>query len=99
MPFPWHVPSGLSSIPDLNKILSFTSFVEHGQTYVRSKQPGEIDQHITSAGGGIKLTLPKIEGRRPAFSFAATYGVPVFNSIAPADGSYGTIYLNGMIHY
>ena len=99
VPFPWHVPSGHSSIPELSKILSFTSFVEHGQTYVRAKQPGEIDQHITSAGGGLKLILPKIEGRRPAFSFAATYGVPVFNSIAPADRSYGTIYLNGMIHY
>ena len=99
IPFPWAVSFGQSSIPDLSKILSFTSFVEHGQTYVRAKQSGEVDQHLTSAGGGLKLTLPKIEGNRPAFRFAATYGIPVFNSIAPADGSYGTIYLNGTIVY
>ena len=99
VPFPWDVSFGQSSIPDLSKILSFTSFVEHGQTYVRAKQSGEVDQHLTSAGGGLKLTLPKIEGKRPAFRFAATYGIPVFNSIAPADGSYGTIYLNGTIVY
>ena len=99
VPFPWDVSFGKSSIPDLSKILSFTSFVEHGQTYVRAKQSGEVDQHLTSAGGGLKLTLPKIEGNRPAFRFAATYGIPVFNSIAPADGSYGTIYLNGTIVY
>jgi hemolysin activation/secretion protein len=99
LPFPWHVSFGHSSIPELSKILSFTSFVDHGQTYVRAKQPGEIDQHITSAGGGLKLTLPKIEGKRPTFRFAATYGIPVFNSIAPADGSSGTIYLNGRVEY
>ena len=99
VPFPWDVSFGQSSIPDLSKILSFTSFVEHGQTYVRAKQLKEVDQHLTSAGGGLKLTLPKIEGKRPAFRFAATYGIPVFNSIAPADGSYGTIYLNGTIVY
>ena len=99
VPFPWDVSFGQSSIPDLSKILSFTSFVEHGQTYVRAKRSGEVDQHLTSAGGGLKLTLPKIEGKRPAFRFAATYGIPVFNSIAPADGSYGTIYLNGTIVY
>ena len=99
VPFPWHVPSGHRNIPDLSQVLSFVSFVERGEIYIRGKQPGEIDQHITGAGGGLKLTLPKIEGKRPAFSFAATYGVPVFNSIAPSDGSHGTIYLNGAIHY
>ena len=99
VPFPWDVPSGQDSIPDLSKILSFTSFIERGQTYVRAKKPGEIDQHLTSAGGGVKLTIPTIEGKRPGFSFAATYAIPVFKSIAPADRSYGTIYLNGTIEY
>ena len=99
VPFPWDVPSGQDSIPDLSKILSFTSFVERGQTYVRAKQPGDIDQHLTSAGGGVKLTIPKIEGKRPGFRFAATYAVPVFKSIAPADRSFGTVYLSGTIEY
>ena len=66
---------------------------------VRAKKPGEIDQHLTSAGGGVKLTIPTVEGKRPGFSFAATYAIPVFKSIAPADRSYGTIYLNGTIEY
>ena len=99
VPFPRDVSCGQSSLSRLCKILSFTSFVDHGQTYVRAKQEREVDQHITSAGGGLKLNLPKIEGKRPAFRFAATYAIPVFNSIAPADGSYGTIYLNGTIEY
>jgi len=99
VPFPRDVSCGQNSLSGLCKILSFTSFVDHGQTYVRAKQEGEVDQHITSAGGGLKLNLPKIEGKRPAFRFAATYAIPVFNSIAPADGSYGTIYLNGTIEY
>ncbi len=99
VPFPRDVSCGQNSLSGLCKILSFTSFVDHGQTYVRAKQEGEVAQHITSAGGGLKLNLPKIEGKRPAFRFAATYAIPVFNSIAPADGSYGTIYLNGTIEY
>ena len=99
VPFPRDVSCGQNSLSRLCKILSFTSFVDHGQTYIRAKQEGEVAQHITSAGGGLKLNLPKIEGKRPAFRFAATYAIPVFNSIAPADGSYGTIYLNGTIEY
>ena len=99
VPFPWNVSFGEGSIPKLSNILSLTSFVEHGATYVRAKQTGEVDQHITSAGGGLKLILPKIEGKRPTFRFEATYGIPVFNSIAPADGSNGTIYLNGTIEF
>jgi hemolysin activation/secretion protein len=97
VPFPWNVSFGEGS--KLSKILSFTSFIERGQTYVRAKQEGEIDQHLTSAGGGVKLTIPKIEGKRSGFSFTAIYAVPVFNSIAPADGSYGTVYLNGAIEF
>ena len=99
VPFPRDVSCGQNSLSGLCKILSFTSFVDHGQIYVRAKQEGEVDQHITSAGGGLKLNLPKIEGKRPAFRFAATYAIPVFNSIKPADASYGTIYLNGTIEY
>jgi hypothetical protein len=44
------------------------------------------------------MSIPAEEGN-PAASFAVTYGAPVFNSILPADISYGTVYLNGMINY
>jgi len=98
VPFPWDV-KWHSDYPKLSQIVSFISFIEHGQVYVREKVSGEVDQHITGAGAGIKINIPKKEESSPNISFALTYGVPVFNSIAPDDASYGTIYLNGMINY
>jgi len=98
VPFPWQVKLH-SNFPDLSKVLSFTSFVEHGKIFVRDKRSGEVDQKITTAGGGLKISIPKKEGESPAVSFAVTYGAPVFDSILPADESYGTVYLNGMINY
>ena len=86
------------TVPSPWKLLSLTSFVEHGQTYIRARRSGEVNQHITSAGGGLKLTIPK-KGKRPAFRFAANYAIPVFKSIRPAGSSYGTIYFNGAIEY
>jgi len=86
------------TVPSPWKMLSLTSFVEHGQTYIRARRSGEVNRHITSAGGGLKLTIPK-KGKRPAFRFAANYAIPVFKSIRPAGSSYGTIYFNGAIEY
>ena len=86
------------TVPSPWKMLSLTSFVEHGQTYIRARRSGEVNRHITSAGGGLKLTIPK-KGKRPAFRFAANYAIPVFKSIRPAGSSYGTIYFNGGIEY
>jgi hemolysin activation/secretion protein len=83
----------------LSKVLSVISFVEHGKVFVRKKRAGEVDQEITSAGGGLKFSIPKKEDKSPAVSFAATFSAPVFDSILPADESYGTVYLNGMINY
>jgi hypothetical protein len=73
--------------------------LEHGKVFVRKQRAGEVDQEITTAGGGLKINIPKKEKKRPAFSFTVTYGMPVLDSIAPADESYGTVYLNGMINY
>ena len=98
VPFPWDVNWDYD-LPKLSQIVSFISFLEHGHVYVRDKQSGEVDQHITGAGAGIKINIPKKEEKSPNVSFALTYGIPVFNSIAPDDGSYGTIYLNGMVNY
>ena len=86
-------------MPDLTKILSFVSFLDHGQIYVRNKRGSEVDQHITGAGGGLKITIPKKNESDVGINFSVTYGVPVLNSIPPADGSYGYVYLNGMINY
>ena len=98
VPFPWNVKL-LSNFRDLNEIVSFTSFLEHGEIYVRGDRAGEVDQHITGAGGGLKITIPKKNENDVGINFAVTYGAPVFNSIPPADGSYGYVYLNGMIDY
>ena len=98
VPFPWQV-KWHSNSPDLSKVLSVVSFLEHGKIFVRDKRAGEVDQEITTAGGGLKISIPKKEDKSPAVSFAVTYGAPVFNSILPADESYGTVYLNGMINY
>jgi len=98
VPFPWQV-KWHRNFPDLSKVLSVVSFLEHGKIFVRHKRAGEVDQEITTAGGGLKISIPKKEDKSPAVSFAVTYGAPVFNSILPADESYGTVYLNGMINY
>ena len=80
-------------------MLSFVSFVEYGEIYVRFKRGSEVDQHITGAGGGLKITIPKKNESDVGINFSVTYGVPMFSSIPPADGSYGYVYLNGMINY
>ena len=98
VPFPWKI-KWHRNFPDLSKVLSVISFVEHGKVFVRKKRAGEVDQEITTAGGGLKISIPKKENKSPGLSFAVTYGAPVFNSILPADESYGTVYLNGMINY
>jgi len=98
VPFPWQI-KWHRNFPDLSKVLSAVSFLEHGKIFVRDKRAGEVDQEITTAGGGFKISIPKKEDKSPAVSFAVTYGAPVFNSILPADESYGTVYLNGMINY
>ena len=98
VPFPWQI-KWHRNFPDLSKVLSVVSFLEHGKIFVRDKRAGEVDQEITTAGGGLKISIPKKEDKSPAVSFAVTYGAPVFNSILPADESYGTVYLNGMINY
>ena len=90
VPLPWKIKSAVFSV---------VSFIEHGKVYVRKKRSGEVDQGITSAGGGLKFTIPKRENKSPAVSFAATYGAPVLGSILPSDESYGTVYLNGSITY
>jgi len=98
VPFPWDV-KWHTDFPNLSQVVSFISFLEHGQVYIRDKQSGEIDQHITGAGAGLKINIPKVEEKSPSISFAVTYGVPVFNSIPPDDSSHGTVYLNGMMNY
>jgi len=92
------VPFLMKNFPKMQTV-SFVAFLEHGQIYVRDPQPTEIDQHITGAGGGIKIIVPKKEGDNFGISFASTYALPVFDTIPRGDSSYGIVYLNGMINY
>jgi hemolysin activation/secretion protein len=98
VPFPWRV-KWHNNLPDMSKVFSAVSFLDHGKIFVRDKRAEEVDQKITTAGGGLKMSIPKEEDNMPAISFAITYGAPVFNSILPADASYGTVYFNGMVNY
>ena len=49
-----------------------------------------------SAGLSDAELEPFIESD-PALSFNLTYGVPVFGSPDPTDGSFGTLYLGGVL--
>ena len=60
VPFPWQV-KWHRNFPDLSKVLSVVSFLEHGKIFVRDKRAGEVDQEITTAGGGLKISIPKKE--------------------------------------
>jgi hemolysin activation/secretion protein len=100
VPLPMEVP-WYTGFPNTSTVFSAVSFLDHGKIFVRDNRAGEVDQKITTAGGGLKMSVSesKKEGKSPAVSFAVTYGAPVFNSIIPEDSSYGTVYLNGMIDY
>ncbi len=100
LPFPIKIP--LSSKPgfkSLNEILSLFGFIDHGQIFVRNKQPGEGKSELTGAGGGIRVNIPKLDWFFPQVSITASYGFPVFTNKDPSDGSSSTFYFAGLISF
>ena len=83
----------------LDQMLSFFTFLEHGRVLVIDKQPGEADQKLSGAGLGVRLSMPPLGANYPSFSFALAYGFPVFGGPDPSDGSSSTLYLNGMVSF
>ena len=97
-PFKWTVLKNPRML-QLDQILSFFTFLDHGRVFVKNKQPGEADQDLSGAGLGIRLNLPPLGANYPSFSFALAYGFPVFGGPDPSDGSSSTLFLNGMVSF
>ena len=83
----------------LDQILSLFAFLEHGKVFIKNRQPGEIDQDLSGAGLGFRLTMPSLGPNYPLMSFALAYGFPVFGGPDPSDGSSSTLYLNGLVSF
>jgi len=100
VPFPFKTTLIKSPKPvRVDQVLSFFAFLEHGQVFIKNRQPGENDQDLSGAGLGLRLNLPSLGTNYPAASFAFAYGFPVFGGPDPSDGSSSTLYLNGMVSF
>jgi hemolysin activation/secretion protein len=83
----------------LDQVLSFFVFLDHGQVFIKNPQPGENDRELNGVGLGMRLYIPPLGTNYPAVSFALAYGFPAFGGPEPSDGSSSTLYLNGMISF
>ena len=83
----------------LDQVLSFFAFLDHGQVYIKDRQPGENDRELNGAGLGMRLNIPPLGINYPAVSFSVAYGFPAFGGPDPSDGSSSTLYLNGIVSF
>ncbi len=83
----------------LDQVLSFFAFLDHGQVFIKNRQPGENDRELNGVGLGMRIYIPPLGINYPAVSFSLAYGFPVFGGPDPSDGSSSTLYLNGMISF
>lgn len=100
LPFPFKIPlSDHPKMKTLDQVVSLFGFLDHGAVFVKSKQPGEFDTDMDSAGGGVKINIPKAGPNYPSISISASVGFPVLNGAEPSDDSSYTLYLGGVITY
>jgi hemolysin activation/secretion protein len=100
MPWPGKFPYVKKGWPSLDKIITLLAFIDHGKIFVEDNEPGERHRALTGAGMGFKINIPKKDEASLATSFSLTWGVPVMDSTQrPSDGSYGTLYLSGLVTY
>ncbi len=83
----------------LDQVLSFFAFLDHGQVFIKNRQAGESDRELNGVGLGVRLNIPPLGENYPAVSFSLAYGFPAFGGPEPSDGSSNTLYLNGMISF
>jgi hemolysin activation/secretion protein len=83
----------------LDQVLSFITFLDHGKVFIKDRQPGENNRELSGAGLGVRLNVPPLGANYPGISFSLAYGFPVFGGPDPSDGSSSTLYLNGMISF
>ena len=100
VPFPYKATLIKSPRPvELDQVVSLFAFLDHGQVFVKNRQPGENDRNLSGAGLGLRLNIPPLGTNYPGVSFAFAYGFPVFGGPDPSDGSSSTLYLNGLISF
>jgi hemolysin activation/secretion protein len=100
IPFPFKVTVIKNPRPiRLDQVLSLFAFLDHGQVFIKNRQPGENDQELNGVGLGVRLDIPPLGVNYPAISFSLAYGFPTFGSPDPSDGSSNTLYLNGMVSF
>ena len=100
VPFPFKVtvlnnPKKLQ----LDEVLSFFAFLDHGKVFIKDRQPGENDNELSGLGLGMRLNIPPLGINYPAVSFSLAYGFPAFGGPDPSDGSSSTLYHDGMISF
>jgi hemolysin activation/secretion protein len=83
----------------LDQVLSFFAFIDHGKVFIKEPQPGENDKELNGLGLGMRLNMPSLGINYPAVSFSLAYGFPAFGGPDPSDGSSSTLYLNGMVSF
>ena len=100
VPFPFKVTVIKSPRKvQLDQVLSFFAFLDHGKVFIKNPQPGENDKELNGLGLGMRLNIPPLGANYPAISFSLAYGFPAFGGPDPSDGSSNTLYLNGMISF
>ena len=86
VPFPFEVPlTDHPKMKNLDQVLSFYGFIDHGHVFVKNKQPGERDREFTGAGAGLRFNIPRLDPDYPILNFTFAVGFPVFGETPPAD--------------
>ena len=100
VPFPFKVTVIKSPRKiQLDQMLSFFAFLDHGHVHIKDRQPGENDRELNGVGLGMHLNIPPLGINYPDVSFSVAYGFPAFGGPDPSDGSSSTLYLNGMVSF
>jgi hemolysin activation/secretion protein len=99
LPLPINFPVTTNPVYNFGDLFSLFAFIDHGRIFIESPQPGERNTSLTSAGGGIRLSVPKGKGHMPGADFSLTYGLPVLGDQKPSDGSLGTIHIGGRLNF
>jgi hemolysin activation/secretion protein len=100
MPWPWKFPVANKGWPSFDKMVTMLAFIDHGKVFIEDNEPGERHRSLTGAGMGFKINIPKKDEASLSTSFSMIWGVPVMDSTQrPSDGSYGTLYLSGLVSF
>lgn len=102
MPWPGKFPHFKKGWPSMDKMVTLLAFIDHGKVFIEDNRPGERHRALTGAGMGLKLNIPKKDEASLATSFSLIWGTPVMENASaqrPSDGSFGTLYLSGLVTF